>query len=124
MRTAILVDNSCSWRAKRVDRPRQIVSSSTILAAAVIWSIPINRPPYATTMRLMGVLVNGKFQSIAKSTASDDPALFVDDRELHRRIAPHIGHDAFRTAIKALEAKNFPRPAFSRALFPSRENLF
>jgi hypothetical protein len=36
-------------------------------------------------------------------------ALFVDDRELHRRMAPHVGFDTFRAAIRAYENKGFPK---------------
>ena len=123
---AIYVDNFCAWRATFVDKPRQLVGLSTIFAAAIIWSIPENLRPYATALLLMDVVVSGKFKTTGKSTVGDDPALFVDDRELHRRVAPHIGRDAFRAAIRVLETKNFPRtcPLFRGPLSPGRESFF
>jgi hypothetical protein len=45
-------------------------------------------------------------------------ALYVNENELHRRIAPHIGRDAFRSAIKTLEDQHsFPKV---NALFRGR----
>lgn len=74
----------------------------------------------------MGVLVSGKIQTTGMSIASEDPALFVDDRELHRLVGPHIGRDAFRAAIRVLEAKNFPRtcPLFRGRYFPAVKAFF
>jgi hypothetical protein len=46
-----------------------------------------------------------------------DQALYVDDRELHRRVAPHLGKDRFRAAILACERRDFPRV---NALFRGR----
>jgi hypothetical protein len=55
------------------------------------------------------VLVNCKYHQIADNMVSDDPALFVNERELHKRLAPHLGRDSFRAAIRNLEADSFPR---------------
>jgi|GEM_PF-3180599 hypothetical protein len=38
-----------------------------------------------------------------------EPSLFVDDAELHRRVAPHLGKDRFRAVVKVWERQNFPR---------------
>lgn len=35
-------------------------------------------------------------------------SLFVNDRELHRRLAPHMGWESFRAAIRQCEKKGFP----------------
>ena len=35
-------------------------------------------------------------------------SLFVNDHELHRRLAPHIGWESFRAAIRQCEKKGFP----------------
>jgi len=35
-------------------------------------------------------------------------ALFVEDGELHKRIAPHLGDKSFRAALKAWSAEGFP----------------
>lgn len=43
--------------------------------------------------------------------------LFVDDKELHRRTAPHVGWDSFRAAIRAYEQRGFPK---ANALFRGR----
>jgi hypothetical protein len=43
--------------------------------------------------------------------------LFVDERELHRRLGPHLGKDRFRAAILACERRDFPR---INALFRGR----
>jgi hypothetical protein len=37
-------------------------------------------------------------------------ALFVTDRELHQWVAPNIGWDRFRAAVKKMEADGFPQP--------------
>src|SRR5580692_9597084 len=38
-----------------------------------------------------------------------EPSLYVDDAELHRRVAPHLGKDRFRAVVLAWERRNFPR---------------
>lgn len=40
---------------------------------------------------------------------SDDPRFFVDERSLHKFLAPHLGRDSFRAAIRSLEADRFPK---------------
>lgn len=35
-------------------------------------------------------------------------ALYIDDRELRRRIAPHLGWERFTAAIRELERRGFP----------------
>lgn len=37
-----------------------------------------------------------------------EASLFVNDRELHRRLAPHMGRESFRAAIRQCEKKGFP----------------
>jgi len=36
-------------------------------------------------------------------------ALFVNDGEMHRRLAPHMGRDAFRATLKACERRDCRR---------------
>lgn len=36
-------------------------------------------------------------------------SLFVDDRELRRRVAPHLGWDNFRAAIRLMELQGLPK---------------
>ena len=36
-------------------------------------------------------------------------ALFVDDRELHRRVCPSLGWDSFRAVVKVWERDGFPK---------------
>lgn len=38
-------------------------------------------------------------------------ALFCDERELHRRMAPHLPWSEFQAALKALQAEGFPPKA-------------
>jgi hypothetical protein len=40
--------------------------------------------------------------------ASNDLSLFVDDRELRRRINPKIGWDRFRAQVREAELRGFP----------------
>ena len=35
-------------------------------------------------------------------------SLFVDEHELHRRVAPHMGEKRFRAAVRAAEQHGFP----------------
>jgi hypothetical protein len=44
----------------------------------------------------MVVLVNCKHHQIADNMVSDDPPIFVDERELHKRLALHLCRDRFR----------------------------
>lgn len=37
------------------------------------------------------------------------PPLFVTDRQLRDLVAPHIGYDRFRSIMRVLEVKGFPR---------------
>jgi hypothetical protein len=34
--------------------------------------------------------------------------LYVNEIELHRRVAPHLGKDRFRAAVRACERRGFP----------------
>jgi hypothetical protein len=43
------------------------------------------------------------------SVAHDASALFVHERELHRRICPALGWDSFRAALKVWELEGFPK---------------
>ena len=44
-----------------------------------------------------------------RKSAPCEPSLYCDDRELHRRLAPHMGWDAFKAAIKVAEERDgFP----------------
>ena len=54
-------------------------------------------------------------------TSQFDAALFVDDAELHRRLACNMGKDAFSAAIKQLEREGFPPKIllFRRRYFPA-----
>lgn len=45
----------------------------------------------------------------APSALRAAPPLFLNDRQLREIVAPHIGLDRFRSILKALEAKGFPR---------------
>lgn len=49
------------------------------------------------------------------------PSLYVNDKELHQRVAPHIGAKAFRAAIRILEAQGFPKakPLFRGRYWPA-----
>src|SRR5262245_13726809 len=38
-----------------------------------------------------------------------EPSLFVNDHELHRRLAPHMGWESFRATIRQCEKKGFPK---------------
>src|SRR4051812_44330198 len=38
-----------------------------------------------------------------------EPSLFLNDRELHHWLAPHLGRDRFQAAIRACEHRGFPR---------------
>jgi hypothetical protein len=53
----------------------------------------------------------------------EEPSLYCDDRELHRRVAPHLGWDKFKAALRACEAKDptFPRvsPLWRGRYFPA-----
>jgi hypothetical protein len=40
---------------------------------------------------------------------STNCALYVNEAELHRRLAPHMGKDRFRAAVRACEPRGFPR---------------
>jgi hypothetical protein len=53
----------------------------------------------------------GPLPSSGDDTACDPAlrALFVDEDELHRRIAPHMGKDRFRAAVRACEQRRFPK---------------
>jgi hypothetical protein len=57
---------------------------------------------------------------------AQEPSLYCDDRELHRRIAPHLGWDKFKAALRACETKDptFPKgkPFVAWALFPCRQD--
>jgi hypothetical protein len=44
---------------------------------------------------------HGSTNSTGRRAEAQSIALYVNEKELHRRIAPHIGLDAFRSAIKA-----------------------
>jgi len=44
-----------------------------------------------------------------ETEADDGLSLYVSERELHRRLAPHMGVDAFKAAIRAAEREGFPR---------------
>jgi hypothetical protein len=61
--------------------------------------------------------------SEAPSPAPSDPSLYCDDRELHRRIASHLGWDRFKAALRACESKDaaFPRvnPLWRGRYFPA-----
>lgn len=46
-----------------------------------------------------------------------DPSAFVDEEELHWRIARHLGKDSFNAAVRTLEAEGFPKKI---ALFRGR----
>jgi hypothetical protein len=35
-------------------------------------------------------------------------AVYVDENELHRRVAPHMGKDRFRAAVRVCELRGFP----------------
>ena len=52
-----------------------------------------------------------------------EPSLYCDDRELHRRIAPHLGWDRFKAALRACETRDptFPRlsPLWRGRYFPA-----
>jgi hypothetical protein len=37
-----------------------------------------------------------------------EPPLYLTDRELHRRIAPHMGWDAFKAQVVVAEREGFP----------------
>ena len=54
-------------------------------------------------------------------TGSRYGPLFVDDNELRRRINPKVGRDRFRSVIRALEIKGFPRihPLFRGRYWPA-----
>lgn len=43
------------------------------------------------------------------STPRAAPPLFVTDKQLRDLVAPHIGIDRFRSILRALEPKGFPR---------------
>src|SRR5262245_58120801 len=43
------------------------------------------------------------------NAAPEPPALFVQDRELHRRVCPDLGWNRFRAALKVWERDGFPR---------------
>jgi hypothetical protein len=43
------------------------------------------------------------------SKPDDAAALFVEDRELHRRINPKLGWDRFRAAVRNAELRGFPK---------------
>jgi hypothetical protein len=47
----------------------------------------------------------------APQDVATEPPLYCDDRELHRRIAPHLGWESFKAALRACEAADpdFPR---------------
>jgi hypothetical protein len=40
---------------------------------------------------------------------SAEVGLFIDENELRRRVAPHLGRDRFRAAIRSLEHRGFPK---------------
>jgi hypothetical protein len=41
--------------------------------------------------------------------SSGYPSLFVDEAELRRRVAPHLGEKRFRAAVRAAELRGFPQ---------------
>src|SRR5882762_8585351 len=45
----------------------------------------------------------------AERDADDTGALFVDDRELHRRVCPALGWDRFKAVLKVWEREGFPK---------------
>jgi len=49
------------------------------------------------------------------------PSLYVNDKELHQRVAPHMGEKAFRSAIRELERQGFPKvkPLFRGRYWPA-----
>lgn len=54
-------------------------------------------------------------------------SLYCDDRELHRRLAPHMGWDAFKAAIRTCEqSADFPRVSelWRGRFFPAVEAWF
>lgn len=53
--------------------------------------------------------------------ADVDRSMFVDDKELHRRINPKLGWDRFRAAVRAMEDKGFPpvKPLWGGRFWPA-----
>jgi hypothetical protein len=47
--------------------------------------------------------------SCIEDATSDRAPLYVDEKELHRRVAPHLGEDRFRAAVRASELRGFPK---------------
>src|SRR4051794_39295676 len=54
------------------------------------------------------------------ATIGDTP-LFLTDKGLHEKIAPHIGEKRFRSALRVLEARGFPaiHPLFGGRYWPN-----
>jgi len=46
---------------------------------------------------------------LPKPDTPEAAALFMQDRELHRRICPALAWDRFRAALKAWERDGFPK---------------
>ena len=49
------------------------------------------------------------------------PPLFVDDKQLREIMAPHVGLDRFRSTLRALELRGFPRKSdqFNGRYYPA-----
>src|SRR6185437_11664778 len=50
-------------------------------------------------------------EALSPAASPDPPPLFITDDELHSRVAPHLGRDRFRAALRSCENSDplFPR---------------
>ncbi len=60
-----------------------------------------------TTAEIVAAI--GNHMTDTPPTIKPDDALFVQDRELHRRINPQLGWDRFRAALRNAELQGFPK---------------